>query len=37
VAAISGSWLTPRAALQSGDFTTIERLARITASSLVAP
>ena len=36
VAAISGSWLTPRSALLDRDFATIERLARATVSSLAA-
>ncbi|VXB34849.1 bifunctional 4-hydroxy-2-oxoglutarate aldolase/2-dehydro-3-deoxy-phosphogluconate aldolase [Aeromicrobium sp. 9AM] len=36
VAAISGSWLTPRSALAYGDFAEIERLARATASMLAA-
>lgn len=36
VAAISGSWLTPRSALASGDFATIERLARATTAALGA-
>ena len=34
VAAISGSWLTPRSALLSGDFEAIKRLARTTVSAL---
>jgi len=34
VAAVSGSWLTPRSALLSGDFEAIERLARTTVSTL---
>ena len=36
VAAISGSWLTPRSALRSRDFAAIERLARETVSALDA-
>ena len=36
VAAISGSWLTPRAALLDRDFAAIERLARSTATALAA-
>ena len=36
VAAISGSWLTPRSALLDRDFAAIERLARATVSSLAA-
>jgi 2-dehydro-3-deoxyphosphogluconate aldolase/(4S)-4-hydroxy-2-oxoglutarate aldolase len=34
VAAISGSWLTPRSALLARDFQAIQRLARETVSSL---
>ena len=36
VAAISGSWLTPRSALLDHDFATIERLARATTATLAA-
>lgn len=36
VAAISGSWLTPRSALLDRDFATIERLARATTAALAA-
>jgi len=36
VAAISGSWLTPRSALLDRDFAAIERLARATTTALAA-